>query len=144
MNNSDITTNSKGTKDKILVCPPDPNNITLIFVPLMCFVDEIEQATGIKTGNVCNLKQFVSEYMSERFLGRHRGQIHTQVEAAIRATDAWKATTMFDNSRDAKPLLMSTVTVDKCIQESKELMQSLPLYAEKILKDVCGILTEYR
>lgn len=144
MNTSETTTGTKSNKDKVLVCPPDPNNITLIFVPLMLFIDEIEQAIGTKPGTVSPLKQFVSEYLSERFLGRHKGQIHTQVETAIRASDAWKATTMLDANRDAKPLLKSTVTVDNCIQDSRELMKALPLYAEKILKDVCLILCEYR
>lgn len=144
MNNNDTSSGTKSTKDKVLVCPPDPNNITLIFLPLMLFIDEIEQAISIKTGTASNLKQFVSEYMSEKFLGRYKAQITAKIESIIRANDAWKATTMFDTSRDSKPLLMNTVIVDKCILESKSLMQSLPLYAEKILKDICAILVEYR
>lgn len=132
------------SRDKILVCSPDPSNITLIFVPLTSFVDEIEQAISIKAGSTCILKQFITEFISERFLGRHRAHVQAKVDAAVRAFDAWKSTTIVDSSRDTKPLLMSTVIVDKCIQESRELMKALPTYAEKILRDVCAILVEYR
>lgn len=146
MNNTDTATGlHRSAKEKVLVCSPDPNNITLIFVPMMLFVDEIEQVIGVKEpGTASQLKQFISEYISKKFLGRHKGQVHEKVENAIRAADAWKATTMIDTSREAKPLLMSTAIVDKCIQESKELMQNLPLYAEKILKDIHTILVDYR
>lgn len=134
----------RGLREKVLVCTPDSANITLIFVPLMCFIEEIEHATGLKSGNMCPLNVFLSEYMNDKFLGRHRAQIQSQVDAAVRAPDAWKATTLPDTTRDTKPLLQSTVTVDLCIQESRELMRSLPLYGERILKDICNILREYR
>lgn len=30
-----------------MVCSPNANNITVVFIPLMKFVEEIEQATGM-------------------------------------------------------------------------------------------------
>lgn len=30
------------------------------------------------------------------------------------------------------------------MQESRDLMRSLPLYGERILKDICAVLKEYR
>ncbi|KAG8271777.1 Exocyst complex component 4 [Homalodisca vitripennis] len=39
-------------REKILVCQPDPNNITLIFIPLSKFLREIEDAMGCSPGYV--------------------------------------------------------------------------------------------
>lgn len=39
-------------KDKVLVCSPDPMNITIIFTSLQKFIEEIEQAVGTEAGSV--------------------------------------------------------------------------------------------
>lgn len=96
---------SRGQRDKVLVCSPDPNNITIIFVPLMIFIEEIEHALGLKSGSKCALNSFLSDYMTEKFLGQHKANIQQQVDAAVRVADAWKATTLPDTTREKKPLL---------------------------------------
>ena len=37
-------------RDKLLICPSDPHNITLIFIPITKFIEEIEMATNCKIG----------------------------------------------------------------------------------------------
>jgi exocyst complex component 4 len=41
-------------------------------------------------------------------------------------------------------LPQSTVTVERCIQDLRELMQALPAYAEHFLAIICNILYNYR
>jgi exocyst complex component 4 len=41
-------------------------------------------------------------------------------------------------------LSQSTVTVEHCIQDLRELMQALPAYAEHFLSIICNILHNYR
>lgn len=50
MSSNIIETSTK--QDKMLVCIPDMNNILLIFISLMCFVEEIEESMGIPHGFV--------------------------------------------------------------------------------------------
>lgn len=96
---------NRGQRDKVLVCSPDPSNITIIFVPLMCFIEEIEHAVGLKSGNMCALNSFLSDYIAEKFLSQHKANIQQQVDAVVRVADAWKITTLSDTVRDSKPLL---------------------------------------
>jgi hypothetical protein len=37
-------------KDKIVVCRPHSNNILVVFVPFMCFIEDIEQLMGVQNG----------------------------------------------------------------------------------------------
>lgn len=51
-----MNSNLKETKqDKILVCTPDINNILHIFIPLMCFVEDIEESMGLPHGLVLRI-----------------------------------------------------------------------------------------
>lgn len=38
------------SRNKLFVCPPDPNNITVLFIPVMCFVETIENSMGLNQG----------------------------------------------------------------------------------------------
>lgn len=49
-NNAKDTSAMKTNKEKVLVCPADPNNIVFMFIPLMCFIEEIEQSLELKQG----------------------------------------------------------------------------------------------
>lgn len=37
-------------KDKILVCAPNSNNIMIIFIPFVCFTEELEQISNVTEG----------------------------------------------------------------------------------------------
>lgn len=58
-----------------LVCKPDPKNITLVFRPLMQFIDEVERALGVAAGQVL-LYTWISRLFFIRFPadGRFRNE----------------------------------------------------------------------
>ncbi|KAF2896324.1 hypothetical protein ILUMI_09831 [Ignelater luminosus] len=142
-NSKDIPT-PRSNREKILVCSPDPNNITLIFIPLMCFIEEIEQSLDLRQGVSCSLNLFLSNYVTDGFLMRKRAETLAQIDIAVRAADAWKATILLDVTTDYKPLLVSTVTAENCIREWRSLLQVLPLFGEQVVKSVCAALKEYK
>ncbi|KAJ8933686.1 hypothetical protein NQ318_008404, partial [Aromia moschata] len=41
-------------KDKVLICASHPNNILIVFIPFMCFIEEMEQAINVKHGSLPN------------------------------------------------------------------------------------------
>ncbi|XP_021936020.1 exocyst complex component 4 isoform X2 [Zootermopsis nevadensis] len=134
-------------REKLLVCTPDPRNITQIFIPLMKFIEEIEHAIGCTPGNPCTLNAFLSDYIKEVFLGRHHMMVAASIESATKSLDAWRTTTSPELMSDlglSRPLLQSTVMVERCIQDLRELMQALPVYAEHFLSIICNILRNYR
>ncbi|KAJ8961977.1 hypothetical protein NQ314_005758 [Rhamnusium bicolor] len=130
-------------KDKVLICAPHPNNILIVFIPFMCFNEEIEQAMGIGHGS-STLHKFITQHVSNVYLKRKSDEIIDQIETAVRAADAWKATVLLDLTADYKPLLVSTVTVERCIREWKAVLQALPLYSEKIAGYSFKALKEYK
>ncbi|KAK4881071.1 hypothetical protein RN001_004390 [Aquatica leii] len=134
----------RSNREKVLVCAPDPNNITLIFIPLMCFIEEIEQALELQHGVSCSLHLFLSNYITDGFIMRKKAETLSQMDIAVRAADAWKAAILLDVTTDYKPLLVSAVTVENCIREWRVLLQTLPVYSEHLLKSVCVALKEYK
>ncbi|KAL1506092.1 hypothetical protein ABEB36_005520 [Hypothenemus hampei] len=130
-------------KDKILICPPHPNNILVIFIPFMCFTEDIEQMLGMSHGS-CSLYKYITEHISNVYLKRKSDEIMEQIENAYKAADAWKSTVLLELSADYKPLLMSTVTVERCIREWKAVLHALPLYSEKIAEYSIKALKEYK
>lgn len=131
-------------REKNVVCPADPNNILHIFVPLMCFVEEIEQTMELKQGVQCSLHQFLSAYVSDTYLTRKHLEILHKIDAVVRSPDAWKTTVLLDITTDYKPLLESTVNVEKYIRVWRDVLVSLPFYGELIVKYACNALKEYR
>jgi len=95
-------------REKLLVCNPDPRNITQIFIPLTKFIDEIEHAIGCTPGGPCTLNAFLSDYIKEVFLGRHHMMVAASIESATKSVDAWRATTSPEVMRGlglSRPLL---------------------------------------
>ncbi|XP_017776973.1 PREDICTED: exocyst complex component 4 [Nicrophorus vespilloides] len=131
-------------KDKILLCPADPNNILHIFVPFMCFIEDIEQILELQQGAQCPLHKFLSDYVTDRFVTRRHIETLRKIEDTVRMADAWKSTVLLDITTDYKPLLVSTVTVEKFMKEWRTVLESLPLYGETIIKYVCNALRDYR
>lgn len=54
----------------------------------------------------CSLRQFLANYVLNVFLKRKANEIMEQIDAAIRAADAWKATVLLDSTSDYKPILV--------------------------------------
>ncbi|KAF7281690.1 hypothetical protein GWI33_004410 [Rhynchophorus ferrugineus] len=130
-------------KDKVLICSPHPNNILVVFIPFMCFTEDIEQTLGMSHGT-CSLYRCITQHISNVYLKRKSDEILEQIESAYKAADAWKGTILLDLTADYKPLLISTVTVERCIREWKAVLQALPLYSEKIADYSVMALKEYK
>ncbi|KAI4457823.1 exocyst complex component 4 [Holotrichia oblita] len=140
-----MNSNLKETKqDKILVCTPDINNILHIFIPLMCFVEDIEESMGLPHGSKCTLHQFLSGYVTNTFLKRKHTETKAAIEEVTHTKDAWKATVLLDVTVDYKPLLVSVVTVEKTVTQWQAILQALPMYGEHIVKYACDALKEFR
>lgn len=143
-----VESDKEGTKeDKILVCPADPHNITLIFNQLMQFIQEIEKALKVQPGAHCTLYAFLMDYIKDVFLGQIHVDISNSLNSASQSLDAWKSVTDTDVLRElsvSRPLLQSTVSVWKSMAELGEMMGTLPLYSHHFLTIMCNILMQYK
>lgn len=145
--NLTLTENTHSVDEKRLVCEPDPKNVTLIFRPMMHFIEEIEQALGNSSGNPCTLNSFIADYVKEMYLARHHVQVATAIDAAIRNPSAWSAMTSPEQMRSiglTRPLLQSTVKVEQCVEELRSLMIALPLQGEHFCTLTLNVLNNYR
>lgn len=129
-----------------MVCKPSVNNITAIFKPLEAFIKEIEDAIACPDGT-SSLQSFVTEFIQNIFLGQVHSTVSTSISAATKGFDALRHVVDHKTQKElgvTRPLLTSTVTVDKNIRKLQELMQSLPTYGDQFLNMICNILKEYR
>lgn len=72
------------------------NNVTIIYIPLRRFIEEIEQAEARGPGNPCPLNVFLSDFVKEKFLKKHHFKASSKVEAINKSQDAWKEITDAD------------------------------------------------
>merc|ERR1719376_202393 len=136
-----------GKEEKVLVCPADPHNITLIFNQLMQFIQEIEKALKVQPGAHCTLYAFLMDYIKDVFLGQIHVDISNSLNSASQSLDAWKSVTDTDVLRElsvSRPLLQSTVSVWKSMAELGEMMGTLPPYSHHFLTIMCNILMQYK
>ncbi|XP_033211207.1 exocyst complex component 4 isoform X2 [Belonocnema kinseyi] len=142
-----LVENGQSSADKKLVCEPDPKNITLIFRPIMHFIEEIEQTLGNTSGQMCSLNIFITDYVKEMYLARHHIHVATTIDTATRSPDAWSAVTAPEVMRSlgvTRPLLQSTVKVQQCVLELRSLMVALPLQGEHFCTLALNVLHNYR
>ncbi|KAK3096041.1 hypothetical protein FSP39_022371 [Pinctada imbricata] len=110
------------------------------------FIREIEDAIACPDGS-SSLQSFVTDFVQNVFLGHVHYQVSTSIGAATKGFDALRHVVDHKTQKELnvpRPLLTSTVTVDKNIQELRELMLDLPDYADQFLNMICNILKEYR
>ncbi|XP_065349707.1 exocyst complex component 4 isoform X2 [Cloeon dipterum] len=140
--------NSLCSNTKNMVCAPDANNIIVIFIPLMKFVEEIEQATGMHpVRNPCHLRGFLKNFVDAYFIPQQQMDVATKIDQVTRASDAWKAVTSAEQTAEmnlTRPLLLSCVNVEKYAEGLHRVMGALPTYAELFLAVMCGRLAIYR
>lgn len=145
-----------GLEKNQMVCKPSVYNITAIFRPLESFIREIEDAIACQDGT-SSLQAFVTDFVQNIFLGHVHYAVSTSITSATKdLIRYYKNPQSFDALRHVvdhktqkelgvnRPLLTSTVTVDKNLQELRELMQDLPDYADQFLNMICNTLKEYR
>lgn len=151
-----------GLEKNQMVCKPSVYNITAIFRPLESFIREIEDAIACQDGT-SSLQAFVTDFVQNIFLGHVHYAVSTSITSATKDLIRYYKNPQMDEEDESfdalrhvvdhktqkelginRPLLTSTVTVDKNLQELRELMQDLPDYADQFLNMICNTLKEYR
>ncbi|XP_070541139.1 exocyst complex component 4-like isoform X2 [Ptychodera flava] len=143
----DTENQEKDIDEPRYVCDPSAKNITEIFNTLRLFIREIEVNTGCIQGSHCTLHGFISDFIKDIFLGQVHCEINSKIELVTKGGDGLKS--LIDASTQkmlgvSKPLLQSTITVEKAVSELRELMKSLPAYADQFLAMICKVLQGYK
>ncbi|XP_028304846.1 exocyst complex component 4 isoform X1 [Gouania willdenowi] len=129
------------------VCKPGARNITVIFQPLLRFIQEIEMNMGPGQAKQCQLRAFLTYYINDLFLNQVRTEINKEIESVSKTADPLKILASADTMKllgVQRPLLQSTVVVEKSIQDLMSLMQDLSGYSNQFLEMVCDKLKEYK
>ncbi|KAM7023050.1 exocyst complex component 4 [Passerculus sandwichensis] len=129
------------------VCKPGARNITIIFHPLLRFIQEIEQAMELGPAKQCPLREFLTMYIKNIFLSQVLAEINKEIEGVTKASDPLKILANADTMKILgvqRPLLQSTVIVEKTVQDLMELMHDLSAYSDQFLHMVCVKLQEYK
>eukprot|EP00058_Branchiostoma_floridae_P018176 XP_002603665.1 hypothetical protein BRAFLDRAFT_128679 [Branchiostoma floridae] len=129
------------------VCEPGAKNITVIFNTLQRFVKEIEVTLQYSSGAHCQLHDFLTDYIKTIFLGQVHMDVNKNIQQASRGAEALKLLTDAPTMKTMglqRPLLQSTITVERCLSELRELMYALPAYSDHFLSMICKMLQDYR
>ncbi|XP_054045706.1 exocyst complex component 4 [Rissa tridactyla] len=129
------------------VCKPGARNITIIFHPLLRFIQEIEHAMELGPAKQCPLREFLTMYIKNIFLNQVLAEINKEIEGVTKASDPLKILANADTMKILgvqRPLLQSAVIVEKTIQDLMNLMHDLSAYSDQFLNMVCVKLQEYK
>ncbi|NP_001186249.2 exocyst complex component 4 [Gallus gallus] len=129
------------------VCKPGARNITIIFHPLLRFIKEIEHAMELGPTKQCPLREFLTMYIKNIFLNQVLAEINKEIEGVTKASDPLKILANADTMKVLgvqRPLLQSTVIVEKTVQDLMNLMHDLSAYSDQFLNMVCVKLQEYK
>ncbi|XP_053719677.1 exocyst complex component 4 isoform X2 [Synchiropus splendidus] len=129
------------------LCKPGARNITVIFQPLLSFIQEMEMNMGPGPAKQCQLRTFLTYYINDLFLNQVRTEINKEMESVSKTADPLKILASADTMKVLgvqRPLLQSTVVVEKSIQDLMSLMQDLSAYSNQFLEMVCDKLKEYK
>ncbi|XP_070280020.1 exocyst complex component 4 [Myotis yumanensis] len=133
-----------GTK---FVCKPGARNITVIFHPLLRFIQEVEHALGLGPAKQCPLREFLTVYIKNIFLNQVLAEINKEIEGVTKTSDPLKILANADTMKVLgvqRPLLQSTIIVEKTVQDLLNLMHDLSAYSDQFLNMVCVKLQEYK
>uniref|UniRef100_A0A8C3V866 Exocyst complex component Sec8 n=1 Tax=Catharus ustulatus TaxID=91951 RepID=A0A8C3V866_CATUS len=72
------------------VCKPGARNITIIFHPLLRFIQEIEFAMELGPAKQCPLREFLTMYIKNIFLNQVLAEINKEIEGVTKASDPLK------------------------------------------------------
>ncbi|XP_068025186.1 exocyst complex component 4 [Melanerpes formicivorus] len=129
------------------VCKPGARNITIIFHPLLRFIQEIEHAMELGPAKQCPLREFLTMYIKNIFLNQVLAEINKEIEGVTKASDPLKILANADTMKILgvqRPLLQSAVIVEKTVQDLMNLMHDLSAYSDQFLNMVCVKLQEYK
>uniref|UniRef100_A0AAR2KRF6 Exocyst complex component Sec8 n=1 Tax=Pygocentrus nattereri TaxID=42514 RepID=A0AAR2KRF6_PYGNA len=95
----------EGGETKYL-CKPGARNITVIFQPLLRFIQEVELSMG--PGKQCQLHTFLTYYINDLFLNQVRTETNKEIEAVTKVADPLKILASADTMKNLgvqRPLL---------------------------------------
>ncbi|RWS26425.1 exocyst complex component 4-like protein [Leptotrombidium deliense] len=132
--------------EQYIVCSPVPENIVVIFNPLMKFITEIDDELNLEEGNHCPLYSYVTS-CAKVFLNQVNADLERLLDVANKSLDIWKIISdneVLTNKSQSRPLLQSTMIVDRGLQDLRNLMTCLPLYADDFLTLMYNIVSNYK
>lgn len=133
-------------RGKVLICTPDPFNITIVYKTLLKLVDEIEASLSQPAGVPCSLKIFINDYVKDVFIGRENSKILLKIEGATKSTNAWRTTISPNDVQTlglARPILQSTFQVNDAIKELEMLLDSLPKHRHEVLEILVSLVKNF-
>uniref|UniRef100_U3KBG5 Exocyst complex component Sec8 n=1 Tax=Ficedula albicollis TaxID=59894 RepID=U3KBG5_FICAL len=105
------------------VCKPGARNITIIFHPLLRFIQEIEFAMELGPAKQCPLREFLTMYIKNIFLNQVLAEINKEIEGVTKASDPLKILANADTMKVLgvqRPLLQVGRTMSwVCVQSGK-------------------------
>lgn len=137
---------SLNSNDQFMVCQPSTENIVLMFNPLMKFIGEIEEELQLEEGNHCPLYEHI-HYCVKLFFNQVNNELERMLELSNKSLDIWKVTSDHELLLSlglSRPLLHSTLIIDRGINDLKNLIIALPSYADYFLTLICNLLSNYK
>lgn len=102
--------------EKSLICAPDPALIRKIYLPLLGYIQEIEELMKSKQGQPSTFNEFLSTHVKEVFLAKgHNRNLQMTIETLSKNHDAWRTIISPEEMKHLglnRPLLQSTVLVE--------------------------------
>uniref|UniRef100_I3N9G1 Exocyst complex component Sec8 n=1 Tax=Ictidomys tridecemlineatus TaxID=43179 RepID=I3N9G1_ICTTR len=111
------------------------------------FIQEIEHALGLGPAKQCPLREFLTMYIKNIFLSQVLAEINKEIEGVTKTSDPLKILANADTMKVLgvqRPLLQSTIIVEKTVQDLMNLMHDLSAYSDQFLNMVCVKLQEYK
>ncbi|CAG2168941.1 unnamed protein product, partial [Oppiella nova] len=134
--------------ERYVVCPPQPENIVVMFNPLMRFVREVEDELELEAdaGNHCPLYLYLIS-CAKTFCNQISHDLERTMDLANKSLDVWKLQTdaeWLSAVGLTRPVLHSTAMIDRAVFDLKNLMFALPLFADDFLTLICQLLSNYK
>lgn len=142
-------------RNAYLVCRPDPDNLALVFRPVMRMVTEVEGKSGEAP---CMLRTYLEDFTRDIFLPKLRRDTEIRLDASLRDPDAWDLPASMDElavagavpvqhgqeglPRNAAPL-RSAARALIIGRQYEALVQSAPAFAEHFADGWAQLLREY-
>ena len=130
-----------------ILCPPTCENILVLFLPLMKFVNEIDEKLNQDTNTHCvlysQLKSFANSFIKIQLNSDLDRVLDYSTKCLGNFTVLADTVQLAKLNRD-RPLLLSTVIIIQCINDMRQLMHKLPLNCEELLLMINELLAGYR
>ena len=130
-----------------ILCQPTCENILVLFLPLMKFVNEIDEKLNQDANTHCilysQLKSFANSFIKIQLSSDLERLLDYSTKCLGNFTVLNDTVQLKKLNRD-KPLLLSTVIIIQCINDMRQLMHKLPLNCEEILVMINDLLNGYK